>query len=694
MLEIYSNIVVFLAMNSLVAFCAYQFVKLFNFDSLRDNLLAYALLFCSQIILTELILGIFGRLTLSNLITLNLAVFLFASALLRKDSPFKGLKLSLFSDFAKDKLIALVFSSILGFGIIICFINLINPPFGWDSLNYHFTFPVEWIKHGNLINPITINDDPSPSYYPMNGSLIFNWLMFPFKSVFFADLGQLPFFILSFIAVFALARRLGINKKYAVCAASVFVLIPNFFKELEFGYVDIILCAFILITLNFFLLLNEKFSLKSLLISAVGFGLAIGTKTIAVTFGAILSILLILILAKQRGIKKIILSLIIFNMTVILLGGYSYINNFFLTKNFLFPVDVELFGKTIFKGVLDMSYYKAHYLPRDYSLEKLLFHEGLGLQTTILILPAILLSIPLTLTKNKTKASISFTYFLITPLLIYFTCRYLIPLSASRYLYPALGVGLAVAFFNLQLLKISSKFVYGLVLTCIISSCLEITKRNQLICSLLLSGLIFGLTFINFKKIRLKGITWPVIFTFLVFLFVLSLGFLQKDYLENEFSRYANPALTEATKEPFWSDAARAWAWLNEHTERSRIAYVGKPIPFPLYGSRFKNQVYYVSVNRGQPYLHAYPNGRYQRQKDYLTLHRNLQEPGNYREDPDYSVWLSNLLRKETDYLFVYSLHQTKEIVFPLEDKWAIENPVKFAPVFTNETIHIYKILK
>jgi hypothetical protein len=55
-------------------------------------------------------------------------------------------------------------------------------------------------------------------------------------------------------------------------------------------------------------------------------------------------------------------------------------------------------------------------------------------------------------------------------------------------------------------------------------------------------------------------------------------------------------------------------------------------------------------------------------------------------------VWLANLAARRIEYLFVYSLHQTKEIAFPLEDAWAKKHPGIFTPVFSNETIHIYKI--
>ena len=109
----------------------------------------------------------------------------------------------------------------------------------------------------------------------------------------------------------------------------------------------------------------------------------------------------------------------------------------------------------------------------------------------------------------------------------------------------------------------------------------------------------------------------------------------------------------------------------------------------------FKNNVYYVSVNNTEPAkLHYFPNSHYKWGYDFLSMHDNFKQEGNYRSNPDYIDWLGNLLKKNTDYLFIYSLHQTKDIVFSLEDNWAKENPKKFSLVFSNKTIHIYKIFR
>ena len=137
-----------------------------------------------------------------------------------------------------------------------------------------------------------------------------------------------------------------------------------------------------------------------------------------------------------------------------------------------------------------------------------------------------------------------------------------------------------------------------------------------------------------------------------------------------------------------------AWDWLNRNTTGNNIAYAGRPVPFPLYGTNFKNNVYYVSVNKTEPAkLHYFTRSRYKWGYDFLSLHKNLEENGNYRSNADYSVWLNNLMKRNTSYLFIYSLHQTKEVIFPLEDEWARSNPDRFVPVFENKTIRIYKIV-
>jgi hypothetical protein len=677
-------------MNFIVGLSAFWLsFKALKTQRFLDSFAALFIFYFSQIIITELLLGILGILFIDNLILLNIAICLIIW-LGTKNSKvpkfgFSDIKNNL-EVFSNNKVITLVTSVIIVFGLVKIFINLVNPPFGWDSLNYHFTFPVEWLKHGNLYIPITICDEPGPSYYPLNGSLFFLWLIFPLRNVFLADIGQVPFFILAFLAVYSLARKINLNKDSAYLSACLFTLIPNYFKQLQIAYVDVMVAALFLVGLNFLFAVEKEFSWQNNLIFGLSLGLLLGTKTVALPYSLLL--LVPYLYFCLRNINKGYLLSVTFS-ALILLGGYTYIRNFLDTGNPLYPLNVNIWGNTIFKGVMDHATYAAHFKLGDYRIAKLLFHEGLGVQTLIFIFPSLFLALPLTLLKRRKALSFNFTFFLILPFLIYSIYRYLIPLANTRYLYPLLGVGIIIGVYTFNILNFPRVVINTLIVICALTSASELAKRTELVTSIILTILLFS----SFKFIiKIIKKLWSR--SFLIFILVLitcSLIFLNRYYIANEYPRYTKMVKYSG----FWPDATRAWDWLNSYTVGNNIAYVGRPVPFPLYGTNFKNNVYYVSVNKTDPVkLHYFPNGHYQWGYDFLSLHRNMEEKGNYRGSANYSTWLANLLRRNTDYLFAYSLHQTKEIEFPIEDRWANSDPKRFKPVFTNSTIHIYRILK
>jgi len=681
---------IFLFMNIIVAVSSFVIAyRLINAQSFTDSLIAWLIFYFTQIIFSELVLGFFGMLFLKNVILLNLIVLLIVWQCGRKHSiafdlkPLKAAIPGLFN----NKVIFLGVCIISCFGLVKVFINLVNPPFGWDSLNYHFTFAVEWLKHGNLVNPITICDDPAPTYYPIGGSLFFLWLIFPFKSVFLADLGQVPFFVLSFLAAYSISRKIGLDRDYSFLAATLFFIIPNFFKQLQIAYVDVILAALFLTCVNYLLLLDREFSFKNVLILSLGVGLLLGTKNIALPYAALLLIPFVYLSAKNMNrVYLFIFSIII----VLSLGAFSYIRNIIETGNPLYPFDFNLFGQPLLKGVIAAADYRSHLNIENYRLSRLLFHEGLGLQALIFILPSIFLALPATLLRRKT-VNFVLAYFMILPLLLYLVYRYMIPIANARYLYPLLGLGVILGFYTAMVLNINKHFINIASFACILSSMGQLAKRQELVVSMLLTFSVFVLAVILIKQKAVvlinKTLFIPALSSFLIILLVL----LQKDYIKNEYPRYIKMVKYSG----FWPDAARAWDWLNNNTLGNNVAYVGRPVPFPLYGTNFKNNVYYVSVNKTEPAkLHYFPHSRYHWGNDFLSLHKNLEENGNYRGGADYSVWLNNLNKRNTDFLFVYSLHQTRDIEFPIEDNWAENNAEKFKPVFINQTIHIYKIIR
>lgn len=684
--------ITFLLMNSIIGLSSFLLTyRIFKFSDFIDSLLSGFILYFAQIVITELVLGIFGILYLRNIVLLNLTILLIIWIITHnKEFSFSLITIkNAFGKILNNKVALFCTSIISGFVLLKISVNLINPPFGWDCLNYHFTFPVEWMKQGNLNNPIVVSDDPFPTYYPINGSLLFLWLMFPFKNTFLSDIGQFPFFIISFLALLSIGQKLKLDDEYSFFAASLFVFIPNFFKQLQIAYVDMMVGGIFLVTLNLLLNLTKEYNFKNAFLFSLAFGIFIGIKTIAISYSLFLLIpfLYLILLKKQTTLWiKCCYSILFFSL-IFTFGCFSYFKNFLLTGNPFYPLDVSILGKVIFQGVIDKATFTARNIATDYSLAKLLFHEGLGLQTLLIILPATIVTPTVNIFINKNK-SLFLNYIMFLPLLLYLNYRFILPIPNSRYLYPMLGAGMIVGFYLLHSIKIPLKIIRIVVVIAVLASAFECARKMELAISFGLSSLLFiaFIFFLKYKRWRAivfsKGI---IIFSILVLLIVLQLLLL--DYEKNEYIRYVKNSR-------YWPDATRAWLWLNNNTKGDNIAYVGRPVPYPLYGTNFKNNAYYVSVNSIDPiHLHDLKNSSY-RWDNAENMHQSFEKPNNYRGNADYSLWLNNLYKRKTDFLFIYSLHHTKNVQFPIEELWAKGHPDKFNSVFTNETITIYQLNK
>ena len=121
-------------------------------------------------------------------------------------------------------------------------------------------------------------------------------------------------------------------------------------------------------------------------------------------------------------------------------------------------------------------------------------------------------------------------------------------------------------------------------------------------------------------------------------------------------------------------DVAMGWKWLNDSTDQGkRIAYIGRPETYPLFGSKLKNDVFYVSIN------------------DKPVSLVDFGSDGQYRKEKSYAAWLKNLRDNRVDLIFIYQDHY--EPVFPIEDQWAMQDPGSFKLVYSNPKIRVYSLL-
>jgi len=679
-------------LNLLVIINAILIAKsVYSKHRVSDKVLISFVIYLAQIIFFILLLGIPGLLTLPNLAVLTLFSFLIAIFIFRHEKthpffPYPNFIREALIWISRHRLLTVSISLLLGFSLVKIFHNLINPPFWWGSLIYHYTFPVGWLKSGNLVNlPIAFGCSAF-SYIAMNGEFFFFWFMVPLKNFFIADVISYPFYIVGAIACFGIMRKLAISKEIALMGGVLFSLTPQYFKHLLFNGNDIIVVSLFLIALNFVLLLKKDLSFKNIVIAAISLGLLLGTKSTAMIWVPLLMPLVLYFMIKRYkniGFSGLVLLGATFVMLVLIFGGFTYIRNFVETGNPFYPVNYELFGLKL-SGAIDFFDLRDNINLLNNNLEEMLFHQSFGLHFIALAFPAFFLSLPIALIKSKFRLSFDTMYLLALPLLMIIGFYAKCPHHTPRLLYPLIGLGTIIGIYTLNNFRLSTKVIRMIIFALIIAAVAELTGHMTLLWSLVISGLIFAtLAVVKNTNIwrfyRFSGILFS-------FIFLIGLIPLENYYEETKYKNYAKTFHWER-------DLIEAWNWIYGQTLHNpkNIAYAGSSPILPLYGRKMRNNVHYASVNDKEPYLTNFSK-YFHLQEDFQEWLRLMRQDGCIREKANFSSWLKNLRRKDTDYLFIMCTDDFK--VFPLEDKWAKGHPRTFRLVLANKRVRIYEVLK
>jgi hypothetical protein len=132
-------------------------------------------------------------------------------------------------------------------------------------------------------------------------------------------------------------------------------------------------------------------------------------------------------------------------------------------------------------------------------------------------------------------------------------------------------------------------------------------------------------------------------------------------------------------KESWQVDIGKSWQWLNENTGRgANVAYAGRQEFYPLFGTKLKNNVRYISINEREPDPYNKPDGLLRAKKDY-------------------HAWRNNLKKNNIEYLFIaLPFFENREVddpsKFTIEDEWALGHPEEFELLYSNSLARIYKI--
>ncbi len=297
----------------------------------RTLLLGGGILAAAQITGSLIALGLLGQLSRLPVIAINAALSLLLIVLTRK-SLLRATRelLAGLRDFGQmlrvTPALAIATAVLLLALLWTLWLGLVLPPTDWDGLAQNLPMAAFHIQNGDIA-PI---ETPYRGIraYPQGGALLLAYTMLLSGSDAAVDLAQFPFWLMGTLAVYALARKLRASRASALAGALLFAAAPVVMLQARTAYFDLEVAAIALAALA--LLLDQQVGLRSrALVAGAAAGLLAG-RIPRRTAGAAVAVYL---------------------GAALVLGGCWYAWNIAGYQNPLWPMQLDLGGRTILPGV-------------------------------------------------------------------------------------------------------------------------------------------------------------------------------------------------------------------------------------------------------------------------------------------------------------------------------------------------------
>ncbi len=328
----------FLITNLLIFTSHYILITKSGIRRVSEKIVITVLMGTAQIVISEIILGIFGNLSLGVLVILNLIIsFVLISFVLYKFNSdiIKALRRDL--DGLIDSINTFNTPYIFVLGILLIMVSLwivlssfLLPPRGFDDLSYHLPVIFEFILQEKIF--LLPMDYRVQVAYPMNAELLFLWPVIFFKNDFSIGLVQYFYSLYGMLVIYVLSRLLDIKKATSLFLGMVFFFTPVVLAQAGVAYIDVITAVFFLVSLYLVVKYYLTDKVLYLYLCAVGSGLIMGMKYTMVVPDFVLSIILI-----PGFIKRFNKDIVIYIFIIILFSGYWYIRNYIELGNPIFP---------------------------------------------------------------------------------------------------------------------------------------------------------------------------------------------------------------------------------------------------------------------------------------------------------------------------------------------------------------------
>ena len=206
-----------------------------------------------------------------------------------------------------------------------------------DALNFQVAIPVRWLQTESIWGLHQFIADYSNATYPHHGNILVAAVMLPFDSAFLVRLVAVPFWAMTGVAVYALARELGAPRGSSILAAAAFCALPMMLRTgLEGVQTDPMMLACFATGAVFLLRHHRSGARAELVLAAVALGIALGTKWYAVPSVAV--VLAVWALGRAAGRRRrLVVHFTAVTGLLLATGGFWFLRNWVETGNPLFP---------------------------------------------------------------------------------------------------------------------------------------------------------------------------------------------------------------------------------------------------------------------------------------------------------------------------------------------------------------------
>ncbi len=238
---------------------------------------------------------------------------------------------------------------------------LTSYPKGWDALAYHLPVAVRWLQERSLNIPSSGNWRFS---LPGNAE-IGMMLVLGTQCQRLATVLNTIAFAVGAIAVYLIAARVVRKSIPALFSTVLFASLPIVQYQAFSGYVDLYGASFVLAGLAIFLCrldrLNSKtgspWYLMMIFLSGCAWGIAVGTKPTFYVYTApcFIGASVIIWTEREKHHKPVYYLLALLTMSILLPTMYWFLRGFYSTGNPIYPLKLEVFGRTLLNGVADIT---------------------------------------------------------------------------------------------------------------------------------------------------------------------------------------------------------------------------------------------------------------------------------------------------------------------------------------------------